>query len=83
MEELRGLLVRVAMRKKQQRKENQRLAMCAGKRPYSTKADADRASRRKGVMPYRCPICHKFHVGGTESSRRFRLSQRKRHAELQ
>jgi hypothetical protein len=44
-----------------------RLAACAGKSPFATKAQALRALKRKhrevSLIAYRCPFCSKFHLG--------------------
>jgi hypothetical protein len=41
------------------------LASCEGKFPFrSWTLAAKAASRRRGVMPYRCPCCGAWHVGG-------------------
>ena len=42
--------------------------MCRNKKPYATEAQAIRAaigsSRTFGkpMLPYRCPLCHKYHL---------------------
>lgn len=62
-----------------------REAECDGKTPYASKAEAirrikcqekSRGFKRKGglsklvaLVPYRCPHCHCWHVGGTDKSR--------------
>ena len=42
-----------------------------GKSPFLTKPDAEKAAKRSrqrtevGLAPYRCQVCHEWHVGNT------------------
>lgn len=41
-----------------------RSAQCEGKVAFDTYSRADKVARSlRGANPYRCPHCHKFHVG--------------------
>ncbi len=53
------------------------LAQCEGKIPFDSWGLAEKVAKRrhhngKKGRPYRCPHCHKFHIGSTvRKSRRY------------
>jgi len=51
---------------------------CGGKEPFASGAHASRAARNMGrfgkkVEVYRCPACHKWHIGRGERSRKMKF----------
>lgn len=55
----------------EQSKDNARQAQCEGKQPFETYREASRIASYgassmeagRNLRAYKCPVCHKFHVG--------------------
>lgn len=55
------------------RKETMRLSSCTGKQGFDSRPEALRTIRPRVqgiVSPYRCRVCHRYHVGSVEERRR-------------
>lgn len=56
-------------------------AQCTGKFRHTSKSEAERAIRKRGIHTYHCTYCHAWHVGGTNQVARLaRISERERYA---